>query len=516
MPTDTNKESASTLIDSSTGTSIMSNPELTKSEKHFRVFYEKKISSIIPKGQKLITLTPQDSIVTALDMLANNNIMSAPLLDNKGVLMGSLGMVSILRFLVANLPKTAPSITEMKTLAFQGKPFGEAKLSDVFAFKYPLGHPNLTIMETATVEEALEQLATPVNQTHKWWPHRLLMVDANAAFKGIVSQTDIIRALKQHMCECPVGQCQSTCCMSALQLPYKHTTIQQFMGTTKTGQEALITVPHTASVLHALEKMYTHNVSIVGLVGTSLTGSPLTGCFEARSLRGLLTGQMHHLLDDVQTFLLNNDPESLIGNIMTPDAKMADIVNNLIETKRHHVFICDHSAGDVNNITTEKKQALEAYLATENPEQIHLDRFLHKGVPAPMAIVSITDITSLLHTMGKSHVLMMGQQAVIPLSAATSESFVKTNQFKVSQTEQVSTFELVVSIGDTKKQDLDLTMVSNIIELHNKSLKQPGVTKMHLPEAANPDAKTFQAVFDKGKLHLTLQKVQKPTGIPIA
>jgi HSP20 family protein len=297
--------------------------------------------------------------------------------------------------------------------------------------------------------------------------------------------------------------------MAAFNNQFASETMQRLLNEPIRDHE-LISVPHTSSVLHALETMYSKDVSIVALRGTVISGNKLTGCFSARSLRGLVTSEFHHLLDDVQTFLLLHDPDALIPVALSKDVKMKEIVETMTEKSLHHMFICDASSETIENILKEKTQAIAAYHnAIESKQEAHLEKITCLGVPDPISIVSVTDVAILLNNIQKTRTLSGLFPYTNKIISTETGKKMPGKALSSSMSESMDSFQITYLVEGIAKQDLKLSLDNNIIKLQANNLSK----SLKLPDMA--DLSKITAEHTEGALKVKIAKRSSSTAKPI-
>jgi CBS domain-containing protein len=93
---------------------------VTGDNSFLNIFKSATVADLV-ENRKLLTLKPADSIDYALTFLADNQILSAPVLNDKGSFAGLIDVKDILDFIVSVLDKNgAATLDEIKAVDFTG------------------------------------------------------------------------------------------------------------------------------------------------------------------------------------------------------------------------------------------------------------------------------------------------------------------------------------------------------------------------------------------------------------
>jgi CBS domain-containing protein len=142
-------------------------------------------------SKNVITISPQDSIIQALEKMAENNISGLIVVKNEKVV-GVISESDILRVFKSSVPeiKAFASATlsillllekEMELFG-EMKKVGKLKVKDLMSKKVFSVKPEDTILEAARIMSKKDVRRLPV-------------IDENGKLVGVISRTDILKAL---------------------------------------------------------------------------------------------------------------------------------------------------------------------------------------------------------------------------------------------------------------------------------------------------------------------------------
>jgi CBS domain-containing protein len=142
-------------------------------------------------SKNVITISPEESINDAIEKMAKNNISGLIVVDNNKVV-GVISESDVLKVLGSEFPeiKASANLTFSILLLLEGgvkmiremKKIGKLKVKDVMSKKVFFVKPEDTILEAARIMSKKDVRRLPV-------------IDEDGKLVGVISRTDILRAL---------------------------------------------------------------------------------------------------------------------------------------------------------------------------------------------------------------------------------------------------------------------------------------------------------------------------------
>jgi len=142
-------------------------------------------------SKNVITISPEESINDAIEKMAKNNISGLIVVDNNKVV-GVISESDVLKVLGSEFPeiKASANLTFSILLLLEGgvkmiremKKIGKLKVKDVMSKKVFFVKPEDTILEAARMMSKKDVRRLPV-------------IDEDGKLVGVISRTDILRAL---------------------------------------------------------------------------------------------------------------------------------------------------------------------------------------------------------------------------------------------------------------------------------------------------------------------------------
>jgi CBS domain-containing protein len=142
-------------------------------------------------SKNVITISPEESINDAIEKMAKNNISGLIVVDNNKVI-GVISESDVLKVLGSEFPeiKASANLTFSILLLLEGgvkmiremKKIGKLKVKDVMSKKVFFVKPEDTILEAARMMSKKDVRRLPV-------------IDEDGKLVGVISRTDILRAL---------------------------------------------------------------------------------------------------------------------------------------------------------------------------------------------------------------------------------------------------------------------------------------------------------------------------------
>lgn len=226
----------------------------------------RSLGTEIAKDQ-LVTLNFDDNVKFALQRLTDNNILSAPVFDDRGVFWGFTDMQQLTRIVVRYCSGQAPPAPG--DFFDRSAPLRTTTIRDLVQGRtgrgFIYGEYSPPISEDSSLYQAVERMA-------REGQHRLAVQDYTGRICGIVCQSAVLEWLNSHMDLLKAG---SDIKISELR-PYSF----------------LVTLPETERALRAFELMDARNVSMNGVVLVDSAGK-LTDVMSTRDLKGLVPGSIN-------------------------------------------------------------------------------------------------------------------------------------------------------------------------------------------------------------------------------
>jgi CBS domain-containing protein len=142
-------------------------------------------------SKNVITISPQDSIIQALEKMAENNISGLIVVENEKVV-GVISESDILRVFKSSVPEIKASASATLSILLllekemelfgEMKKVGKLKVKDLMSKKVFSVKPEDTILEAARIMSKKDVRRLPV-------------IDENGKLVGVISRTDILKAL---------------------------------------------------------------------------------------------------------------------------------------------------------------------------------------------------------------------------------------------------------------------------------------------------------------------------------
>jgi CBS domain-containing protein len=259
--------------------------------------------------ETLIVLESSTTVRDALQILAKNNILSAPVSENNFF----LGFVDVLDI-------TGYAIAVQKT-----NPFDFSATSSLF-FDSPIkavinfsGWDNpVTVTEKSTVLEVMVALSITAQQPRRPVPHRVAVLE-NGKFSNVISQSDVITFASKHF-NLFGGLANKT--LKELNLLHSN-----------------IMVRLDSSFSDAVEILYNNRVSGIALVTEE---GKLAANFSASDLRGLVPEAFEIFYGSILQFLVKGTTSSKLGAPIkcSENTTLAEAIQLLATNHVHRLYVC--------------------------------------------------------------------------------------------------------------------------------------------------------------------------------
>jgi 5'-AMP-activated protein kinase regulatory gamma subunit len=243
----------------------------------------------IIKNQKIITLSVNDNIKTALDKLAENNILSAPIIEpnNKNKIYGFVDILDILVHLVKESTKTLFDLTigesknlsndDLKMIWKRSKDFNLTNVKNII---------DISKRNKFIILNEKENIFNTLKIFSQEKVHRIAIMDINENIIGVISQSAFIRFLFKE---------------NLISKIIKDIPIHQLNYITK--ENKLINISPNIRTIDAFMIMYENNLSALPIVDEST--NILLGTLSSSDLRNLREKEFNELLKSVREFIYN-------------------------------------------------------------------------------------------------------------------------------------------------------------------------------------------------------------------
>lgn len=264
------------------------------------------------KQNAIYSLKFTDSVEHAVKLFSTNKILSAPVLNDDGKFAGFIDVLDILKYITL----AAPTDWSLKQDELQSLKIAGRAIS-LIPIKQVLNWSELDPIMAVEIHAPASNLIKIFSHGF----HRAAVFDKDQIV-GIVSQSDAVRYLSQHL---HMGKLKDVGSKTLQQLGY--------------GAAQLETISKTATVLEALKKMADKRVGQLAVIDED--SGRLVANFSASDLRGLYQENFPKLLDTVAAFLGKHSPDALKPICGLPSSTLIDIVNELSQSKLHHLWVVD-------------------------------------------------------------------------------------------------------------------------------------------------------------------------------
>jgi len=274
------------------------------------------------KGQKLVTLSPDNTVEEALNLFHQHRITSAPVLQDNKSSKGLIDVLDLLSFLVKTSTKPLTdtfmgesrklTTDDMTMLRKRAKDFKLAAVGELVDWSER--NPFMTLIEDQTVKDALEIFSNGI--------HRIVVLKReDNDISGILSQTNVVNSLILH------GKLSQ----------FKSSVDKVENKTTK-----LISVPQENLAIDSFLKMDSNNLSSLAVVDAQ---GKLIGNLSAADLR-VAALDFNLLLRSTRDFLAivrkeENKPVDFIVSCQ-PKSSLHDAVKKMNEYKCHRIYMVDN------------------------------------------------------------------------------------------------------------------------------------------------------------------------------
>ncbi|XXQ35449.1 CBS domain-containing protein [Plasmodiophora brassicae] len=256
-------------------------------------------------GRKAIVLSAATSVRQAVATLAENRILSAPVVESEGAVRGFVDYMDIVAYMSATGDIEKRFTDRVDAVA------GQSKLN-----------PYLHLLGTTPIKTVVEIFSSGI--------HRCAVFDREAQVSGMVSQSDIVRYIAKHIHE-----------------PHLQAYANATVAHAGWGNRPVTSVREGESVKNVIMLMHERGVSAVAIV--SRTGT-LVGNFCLSDMRGIHEHNFERKLNTcVVDYLQAESPDSLRAACTTLKSTVGDVIRALATERLHRLWIVeqDHPIGVV-------------------------------------------------------------------------------------------------------------------------------------------------------------------------
>jgi len=281
----------------------MTNPVL----QHLHTVTVRELGQI---GQ-LIAIRKTDSVEAAIKILADNKILSVPVLDKKAVI-GVLDIVDVVYFLHKVAPdQKSLSANELQSLEIAGRAIAMEEVGEIINASGK--DPYVPIDEHNKVSLVVDLFAQGI--------HRAPIADSAGEIIGTISQSDIIKYLSTKLHE---GEMKHLGAKSVKELGL--------------AEKKVITTNIHDSILIAIENIVENAASCVGVIDSQ---GKLVGNLSASDFKGLYREEFPSFLLNIGDYLEKHSPASLNPICCTESTTLLQVIEEMRENNIHHLYVID-------------------------------------------------------------------------------------------------------------------------------------------------------------------------------
>jgi CBS domain-containing protein len=296
----------------------------------------------LPKKDKIITIGPNEQLTDVFVKIFSNRITSAPVIDQKGTIIGSIGIMDIVLFAL----NVCQSSQELAT--FFGLTSDSENFIDFENIKnYLKDEKNKGMTQNSVIASTAQFLAnySHQNQLHVLKPdcsfkdivttlskvHRLAIGDETII--NYISQSEVVRLLKEKDAFAHIAS----------------KTIEELNLCNK----PLISVKEGDRVIEAFKLMVTNNVSGVAVINDKqqLVGQISSSDIKCISLTGEMVPRLYETYHHYRKILIQKYKAPEITITVPLKANLSEVLETIINNRLHRVFIVgndNHAAGVIS------------------------------------------------------------------------------------------------------------------------------------------------------------------------
>lgn len=276
----------------------------------YEFFHSMKLADVARSHNRpVVSLAPTDTVELALKRMADNKVLSLPIIDKSNRLLALVDGLDILAFALSVQEKVKAH--DKETLTIAARALALKTVSEIVDLSGR--DPLVTLNVHNTVSMAAQLMAGGI--------HRTPVVDDADACLFTFSQSDVVRLLSTQ-----IG-------MGKL-VPLGAMTLEK-LGL---GQQGAVQIGLDASIVDAMDAIKSKGISAVAVTETN---GQLAGNFSAADLRGLYSDHLPDLAKPVKDYLEQYHPESFNCVTARPETQLKDVVKDLAESHLHRVWVID-------------------------------------------------------------------------------------------------------------------------------------------------------------------------------
>ncbi|KAL9658166.1 hypothetical protein ABK040_013078 [Willaertia magna] len=288
-----------------------------KIQQFFKSYTIAEMMKHFNKKKEIISLKNNQSLKEALLILANNNILSAPVYNEENKCIGLLDVLDCATFTKETFYKNSET-SEWKNYLLQFS-FDIEKVESVINMSGK--NPYIPMVPSDSLFSLLEKFSNGV--------HRIPIINpTNEEVIFVCSQMTLFTFLFQTLNE-PL--------LPLINL-LRNKNIQEILP----NLSKVISVKETQLAIEAIKEISERGISAIGV--TSQQTDQLIGCISASDLQGFIDEDYHHLASPVLEFQRKSKEKKNLKNI--PDLVFCkgnqlldDVINRLLIDKVHRIFI---------------------------------------------------------------------------------------------------------------------------------------------------------------------------------
>lgn len=265
------------------------------------------------KQRQLILLDHDQSLGAALEILQNENILSAPVVNREldGRFLGFMDVLDVAGYMLAMWRKLSANYEDRY---FPGRELLESsKIKDVMNFS-KMDYP-VFVGEEETLEDLIKAFLDPACH-HRL--HRVAVVN-KSGISNVLSQSDIIGFITSHLQLLP----------------------QNLLNSTVSEQGYLVRTPLMVRIdcpfIDALETLYKNRISGIALIDEQFK---FCGNFSASDLRGISPDSFHFFTRSTLAFLSKGTETKVRDHISVSNtATFSEVILTLARNRVHRVYV---------------------------------------------------------------------------------------------------------------------------------------------------------------------------------
>jgi len=269
------------------------------------------------KRSQLFMIYPNDTVATALQLLAENQILSAPVLDDvNNQVLGSVDVLDLASFIVS-------IYTEHKSSSLP-------HLYNPQEFEKRFSEPVMNLINSSKRDPfcpvfSYSSIAYVISQIFKTGIHRVAVLDNNCKVVGQISQSDIIQLIYQNP------------------RPFKNLTSRRLIDL-NLDLGPVVSVHESAFLIEALRAML--NFGISGLAVVDSNGS-LVNNLSVSNFKGITKQNFFRMEESIES-LFSTRAEKFPPVTCTMETTLEEVIEKLATNRVHRIFVVDHHFKPMN------------------------------------------------------------------------------------------------------------------------------------------------------------------------